>query len=720
MSAPGSSGCIALAGNPNSGKTSLFNALTGLRQRVANYPGITVERKSGTTRLQRGAAATPDTQVEVIDLPGTYSLIPTSPDEQAAMEVLRGLRPDTPAPDVIVAVVDAANLARNLYLVSQLLELGRPLVIALTMTDVAARRGQRIDLRALAAAVGCAVVPVIAHDNVGIEALRSAIAAARQPNPPSLPLTPRLDEAASDLASALSVGPITARRLLLEDPSPDLAAYAARAEVAAARDAVALVDPVRADVEARYRWIEDIAARCTTAGAIRASWSERLDHALLHRVWGLAIFAAVMGALFVSIFWLAAPLQSWIEGGISWLGGVVADWTPGGLLHDLIAEGVFPGVGAVVVFVPQIALLFIFLALLEDSGYLARAAFLMDRLLCRVGLHGKSFIPLLSSFACAIPGILAARTMDSRRERLRTILVAPFMSCSARLPVYALVIAAFFATWHPAAKGALLLGCYLLGILAAVASAWVAKRLAGAAAATPFILELPAYQRPHLRQVGIAVWSGVREFLFRAGSIIFCLSVLLWAMTTFPRPSDAAVAATTADFERAWPSVHPAATAAEREDALQERLGTVAIEGSVAGRLGHAIAPVVAPLGFDWKIGVGLVGAFAAREVFVSTLGITYSVQQGGDDAVSEEHFTTRMVSAIHDDRNPDGTPVWTTLTGLTLLVWFVLAMQCVSTTAVIFREAGGWRWAIGQILYMNGLAWIACFAVYQLGKGLA
>jgi ferrous iron transport protein B len=715
-----SSGCIALAGNPNSGKTSLFNALTGLRQRVANYPGITVERKSGTTRIQRGATATPETMVEVIDLPGTYSLIPTSPDEQAAMEVLRGLRPDTPAPDVIVAVVDAANLARNLYLVSQLLELGRPMVVALTMTDVAARRGQRIDLRALAAAIGCAVVPVIAHDGIGIEALRAAISAARTPAPPSLPLTPRLDEAAADLAATLSSGLISARRLLLEDPSPDLAAHASRPEVNAARDALASFDPVRADVEARYRWIEEISARCTTAGAARASWSERLDHLLLHRVWGLAIFAAVMGALFVSIFWLAAPLQGWIEGGVAWLGGMVADWTPSGLLHDLVAEGVFPGVGAVVVFVPQIALLFIFLALLEDSGYLARAAFLMDRLLCRVGLHGKSFIPLLSSFACAIPGILAARTMDSRRERLRTILVAPFMSCSARLPVYALVIAAFFAAWHPAAKGALLLGCYLLGILAAVASAWVAKLIAGSASATPFILELPVYQRPHLRQVGIAVWTGVREFLLRAGTIIFCLSVLVWAMTTFPRPSEAGIAATTTAFERSWTPAHPAATDAERQAALDERLATVAIEGSIAGHLGHAIAPVVAPLGFDWKIGVGLVGAFAAREVFVSTLGITYSVQQGGDDEEAQEHFTARMVSAIHNERKADGTPVWTTLTAITLLVWFVLAMQCVSTTAIIVREAGGWRWGVGQIVYMNGLAWLACFAVYQIGRSMA
>ncbi|MEK7415099.1 MAG: ferrous iron transport protein B, partial [Planctomycetota bacterium] len=568
---------VALAGNPNSGKTTIFNALTGLRQRVANYPGITVERKSGSMQVlgDQGPAV-----ADLIDLPGTYSLVPTSPDERVAMEVLRGIRADTPTPDVVIAVVDAANLERNLYLVSQLIELGRPLVVALTMTDVALQRGTRVDHQVLAAQLGCAVIPVVASQNQGLEALRRAVPLARVPTPAERPGHARLDAAAASLAQALACATDSARRLLIEDPAADIAQFAQRAETIAARQALTDVDPLRADIEARYAWVERIVARCRQVGPSRSLLSERLDAMLLHPVWGLAIFTVIMASLFVSIFWLAAPLQDAVKDGIDWLRVQAGDNMSNGLLRDLVHDGVLPGIGAVIVFVPQIALLFLFLAVLEDSGYLARAAFMMDRLLCRIGLHGKSFIPLLSSFACAIPGILAARTIEGRRERLWTIMVAPFMSCSARLPVYFLIVSAFFADWGWMAKGGLVLGCYALGIMAAVVSAWAAQLIAGRRSASSFMLELPIYHRPHIRQVAHVMWGGVRAFLTRAGTIIFCLSVLLWALATFPRPSESAVVASTATFERTWKPAHPEANPEEQAGALANHLAAEALANS--------------------------------------------------------------------------------------------------------------------------------------------
>ncbi len=664
MSAPLS---IGLIGNPNCGKTTLFNELTGLRQKVANYPGITVERKTGRMTLVDGRAA------EVLDLPGTYSLVATSPDEQVTRDVVHGVRADSPAPEVILVVVDASTLARGLFLISQIIELGKPVVVALTMTDIAARRGVIIDLPAMRAALGVPVVPIIGHRNVGIKELRAELATATVGNVPSA---------------------LTSERAKHDDHP----------------------DRLLVEVANRYTWIDSVMASCVRHEAVTTHLTERVDRVLLHRGFGLVFFAAIMATLFISLFTFAGPLMSACQDGVQSLGTWLTQNMAAGDLKSLINDGIFAGVGGVVVFVPQIALLFLFLALLEDSGYLARAAFLMDRVLCRVGLHGKSFIPLLSSFACAIPGIMAARTINSRRERLMTILVAPFMSCSARLPVYALLIAAFFGHFAGWQQGLIMLALYLLGILGAVAVAWTATRIRGSVASTPFILELPSYKAPQPLHVLNQVWQNTAAFLTKAGTTIFILSILIWGMTTYPKPSDSTIAATTSEFSATYRASSPntdtlaADVAAQRQLALDHRLAASALDYSIAGRLGHGLEPILAPLGYDWKMGIGLVAAFAAREVFVSTMGIVYSVGDPGDE-------TSDLQTAMKADRRPDGTPVWTTAVAISMLVWFVLAMQCISTTAVVRRETGGWTWPIAQLVGMNVIAWIFAFIAYHLAN---
>lgn len=758
---------VALAGNPNSGKTTIFNALTGLRQKTANYPGVTVEKKVGRCRLPDGA------WVDVIDLPGTYSLISRSPDEQVAMEVLRGLRPDTPPPDVVVCVVDASNLHRNLYLVSQLIEVGRPMVVALNMTDVAERRGIRVSPERLSERLGVPVVSVVGHQKRGIPELKAAIARAAVAPMPDWPLPQAMQEEVVLVAGGLGIlesaetpGQVIsgkgedglplapehsprpryatiAERLLIGDRAPDVAPLVGREPVrtlldhAAARLQQLGIDPMQADIEAHYKWIDEVAAaslvpaceelfrgagvspaadgaqqhRGQDAGATVLEYAptptltDRLDRILLHKVAGLAIFAIVMAGLFVSIFWLADPVMGAVESGIAWLGGLVEGFLPDGPIKDLWTDGIVAGVGAVLVFIPQIALLFLFLAIMEDSGYLARAAFLMDRLLSKVGLHGKSFIPLLSSFACAIPGIMAARTIECRRDRLATIFVAPFMSCSARLPVYALLIGAFFASSSAVARGGILLSLYGLGILAAVGTAMLFKLGSRREPASSFILELPTYKRPQLSQVARVVGHNTWAFISKAGTIIFCLSVILWAMMYYPRLPEERVAELTR--ENAWSLETPRSSGPTVDG---DALAAAQLRHSLAGRLGHAIEPVILPLGYDWKMGVGLIGAFAAREVFVSTMGIVYAAGDAEED-------DTPLREAMMSDRKPDGSPVWTPLVATSLLVWFVLAMQCMSTLAIVRRETGTWTWPLLQLLYMTGLAYVASLVVYQVGS---
>ena len=742
---------IALAGNPNSGKTTLFNALTGLRQKVGNYPGITVERKVGRCRMGTGA------DVQIIDLPGTYSLISRSPDEVVAMQVLRGLRPDTPRPDVVIVVVDASNLQRNLYLVSQLIDLGCRMVVALNMMDIAKRRGLAVSAELLSAELGVPVIPVVAHKKEGIEQLKAAIEQARTAPMPDWTLPEQMKEELIVVGGGLAiidseegldcpsaglerVQPLhshkpdrqrldryraIAERLLIGDRAEDLLRIASRQPVvsmlASAHDRMVQlgVDPMQADVEAHYRWIEMVSARCVNhadaAGAggetavtalapAKLTVSERVDYVLVHRFWGLIIFAGIMATLFVSIFWLADPIMGGIEAGIGALRDLVTSNMAEGPLKALMVDGVFAGVGGVVVFVPQIALLFLFLSILEDSGYLARAAFLMDRLLSRVGLHGKSFIPLLSSFACAIPGVMATRTIEHRTDRLATILVTPFMSCSARLPVYTLLIGVFFADYSAGGKALIMLSLYAIGVIAAAGCAYIFKRSLLRGPTPAFILELPSYKLPQPSQVGRAVWTNAWEFLRRAGTIIFSMSILLWAMSYYPRLPEnrvtdvsAAVMAQSSDQAAA-----DTAVAAARQ------------EHSIAGRIGHGIEPVLRPLGYNWKIGVGLIGAFAAREVFVSTMAITYAAGDGDTGGLGES-MRNDVYSASYGDMA--GKPVWTPLIAASVLVWFVLAMQCMSTLAVVRRETGSWKWPIFMLAYMNALAYVVCLLMFQIGS---
>jgi ferrous iron transport protein B len=651
---------IALAGNPNAGKTTLFNSLTGLKQKVANYPGVTVERKEGPWQL--GAQAG-----NLIDLPGLYSLDATSLDEHIARQIITGELSGVPKPDVIVAVVDATNLERNLYLVTQIFEFGVPVVVALTMIDVFEKQGHEIDIEMLAAQLKTPVVAVNAKTGRGRNELAERVAEVIG----KTPQIPYYDEA--------------------QDPSSG----------------------PHAKIFARYNFI---------ANAVQESvWhsdheshrlTDKIDRVLTHKFFGLVILVAVLLIVFQTIFsWASLPMDL-LETGFGALSDLVKTQMGPGMLTDLLADGVIAGVGGVVVFLPQILLLFLFISLLEDSGYMARAAFLLDKLMSRVGLHGKAFLPLISSFACAIPGIMATRTIENRRDRFATILIAPFMSCSARLPVYTLMIATFFAgktvLGFISLGAVLMLAMYALGIAVAIVVAFILKRTVLKAPPPHFLMELPPYRLPNLRTVFQNMVTRAWLFLKRAGTVILAISIILWALMYFPR----AVQPSSGDPAESGLSL---AAPVDKGDPAPEMAlpGGEQLKNSYAGKLGHVIEPVIRPLGFDWKIGVALIASFAAREVLVSTLSIIYNV--GKDE--NEESET--LISAVRDAKKDDGSPAWTPLTALTLMVFFVLAMQCMSTIAVVRRETNSWRWPIFMTLYMTGLAYLGAFITYQGGRAL-
>ncbi|HYE16366.1 MAG TPA: ferrous iron transport protein B [Pyrinomonadaceae bacterium] len=713
---------VALAGNPNAGKTSIFNALTGLRQKVANYPGVTVERKEGVWAL--GEDRPP---ARLIDLPGLYSLDASSLDEQIAHDVLTGRMAETPAPDVVVAVVDATNLERNLYLVTQLLEINRPLVVALTMVDLAERAKLEVDARRLGEALGVAVVPVTARHKRGLEELARAVIEAADAEPPGARwrLSPHAE---GEIARLSTDGGPGAREAAMHDLYSDELPEdeSRRAEVERARERLSRFDPRwwQEPVTARYNWIERAAAgavRGGEAGRGRPSATDRIDSVVTHRLFGPLVLLAVMMLVFQTIFsWAALPMDL-IDRGFGALGEAVRSGMPEGLLTDLIVDGVIAGVGGVLVFLPQILLLFFFIALLEDSGYMARAAFLMDRLMRGVGLHGKAFMPLLSSFACAIPGIMATRTIENPKDRLATIMIAPFMSCSARLPVYTLMIAAFFTDrrlFGFVSVGALIiLSMYLLDIAVAVCVAWVLKRTILKAPPPPLVLELPPYRLPNLLNVAQTMRSRAWLFVKRAGTVILAISILLWALMTFPRSEQkprpdavegAAVQAVreTGVESRGEPAPETAEVTGEAAAAVGEQM-----RQSYAGRLGHLIEPVIAPLGFDWKMGIGLIASFAARETLVSTLSIVYNV---GKDADADP---ASLVEAVRNAKRPDGSPAWTPLVAVSMMVFFVLACQCMSTVAIVRRETNSWRWPLFMVAYMLVLAYVASLVTYQGGR---
>ena len=695
---------VALIGNPNTGKTTLFNALTGMRQRVGNFAGVTVERHEGSYRAADGR------RVSVLDLPGSYSLSAGSPDEAIALEVLIGRGKDVPLPDVVVVVADAQHLERNLFLAGQVLELGLPVVVALNQFDAATAAGIRIDVPELIHELGATVIPTVAKRGDGVDQLRRAISIAPTMPPPErrFALPPVTTEALAPIVARLetaglpaSAARMEALRLLgVAQPEAHLADVTGLpALIETARQALRAAGrvPERLEAELRYGWIGGVLARCVVRAARRGrSATDRIDAVVLHRVWGPLIFVVLMGLVFQGIFSWATPMMDGIEGIVGWLGATVGAAMPAGDLRSLVVDGIIAGVGSVLVFLPQIALLFLFIGILEDSGYMARAAFLMDGLMRRVGLHGKSFIPMLSGYACAVPGIMAARTVENDKDRLATIMVVPLMSCSARLPIYALLIGAFVP---PIAilggaltlQGLTMLGMYFLGTVTALGVAALFKRTLLRGPVRPMILELPAYRLPSLKNLGISVYGRASMFVRRAGTVILALSVLLWAMATYPK--------TTPD---------PALPEAAQQEQQLER--------SVLGRVGHTIEPLVRPLGYDWKIGVSIAASFAAREVFVATMGTIYGV---GD---TESDDAAALRERLRAERNPaTGRPTYTPLVAVGLMVFYVYALMCMSTVAVTVREAGGgrtgWKWAGVQFAYMLALAYGAALLVYQGGR---
>lgn len=657
--------CLALIGNPNAGKTTLFNRLTGLRAKTANFPGTTIECRRGRMSL-RGQS------VSVLDLPGLYGFDAGSVEEALAARAVRGELPKWPKPTAAVVVIDATRIGRQLYLVSQVLEMGVPAVVALNMIDVAERDRRVLSAEALSAELGVPVVPISARSGRG--------------------LTELLDRVGDLMLKHAVAAPVPA-------------------------SLVACTSCSGCPFANRHRWATDIESKAGASSEGRSRLrSDALDKVAAHPVFGLIAFAMITAVLFIATFWLATYPMGWVEQAFGALGAFVAAHLPEGDFRSLIVDGVIGGVGSVLIFLPQICILFFLLSLLEDTGYLARAALVMDRLMSKVGLPGKAFVPMLTAHACAIPAIMSTRVIEDRRDRLLAILVIPLMTCSARLPVYAMVAALLFAN-HPVFGGLMFTGAYLLGIAAVFVMTFIFRRTILPGKPTPLVLELPDYRMPSLRTALLTVYDRAHIFLRKAGTVILLISLVLWALSTYPKVDAAGVAGLASAQDVATLAVlQPAADAGDEQAAQQidRLLGTYQAEYSVLGRMGRLVEPVFAPLGFDWHINVGVLSSFAARETIVATLAIVYGI---GEDSAED---TQSLSQTLASQRHADGTPVFTLATSLSLLVFFVLAMQCLPTQAVTRRETGSWKWAAFQLGYMTVLAWTAAFVTYQLASALS
>ncbi len=701
---------VALVGNPNAGKTTLFNSLTGSFQKVGNYAGVTVEKVSATLVLESGP-------IECIDVPGLYSLKAVSEDEHVALQVVQGTSPGLPKPDLLVCVIDATNLERNLYLYSQLAELGVPIVVALTMSDRLQKSGQDIDLVALRDLLGAEVVPMIGHKDKGIRELKEAIGRALEEGvapDPGDPAADLLSEAASALQEriariGLDVSRTEIRRALLDGDSAFLVPYEGWPEIQEAYfDARTKLEGYQPhpEVTSRYLWSSGVQQAVVSQARKRGKpLTDNIDRVLTHKVFGLGIFVGVMFVVFLSIYSFAEPLMTGIETGFGWLKERVSPslesipW-----LQSLVVDGLIGGVGGMLVFLPQILILFFFISMLEGSGYLARAAFLMDRLLGWCGLNGRAFIPLLSSFACAIPGIMAARVMPDRNSRLATILVAPLMSCSARLPVYILLIGAFIEpTYGPIWAGFSLFAMHFLGLIVAIPIVWTLNRKMLKGKRLPFLLELPPYQWPKWRDVWIAMYFRGKIFVQTAGTIIVAMSIVIWALSYFPRLSTTQEAG----LKQSYMTANPAAD----EEAIERKISEEQLANSFLGRFGKTIEPVFIPAGFDWRITTSILSAFPARETVVPSLAIIFSL--GGD--VDETSGALR--NALSEATWPDGRPLFTLWTSIGLMVFFALCAQCMATLAAVKRETNSWQWPVFMFVYMTTLAYIGAVLVNYLGK---
>ncbi len=705
---------VLLAGNPNTGKSTLFNALTGFRQRVANYPGTTVERRSGLLRAHTG--------IELVDLPGAYSLAARGADEAIVLDALLGRAPDR-GPDLLISVVDASNLGRNLFLTTQLLELGIPMVVALNMMDVAEAFGVRIDAAALSAELGVPVIPVVAIKQAGIDTLARAIDEALDgpcsqhcatfPDCVCAELDGLCDSLAHGAGETTRTSRVEAMQTLLDPGGYHESRLVQRCgrglaeELAERRKRIASAGESLVEIEARvrYAWIDRVLHRVVAHTTHpRRSRTEVADRVLTHPIAGLAVLLVLMGACFQSVYAWSSPVMEFIDGSFAALGQMLTRWLPDGALQSLMVNGVVAGAGAVLIFLPQILVLFLFIAILEDGGYMARAAFLLDRWMRLFGLNGKSFIPLLSSFACAVPGILSTRTIENRRDRFVTILIAPLMSCSARLPVYVLMIGAFVPA-TPLLGGLIglqattLLAMYFVGAAVAIPVAWILKKTVLKGPGQSFLLELPSFKWPTARVVFFRVYEQGKAFCTSAGTMIFAVAIVIWALGYYPHPASIA-----ANHE----TLRAEARNDEARAEIDRQEAGAYLRQSVLGRMGQWIEPAVRPLGWDWRIGTAAIASFPAREVVVATLGTIYNLGADHDEESAGLRATLQAATW------PDGRPVFNLAVALSLMVFFALCCQCGATLATIRRETGSWSWPLLTFVYMTGLAYVAAWLTYQ------
>ncbi|MDA0823457.1 MAG: ferrous iron transport protein B [Proteobacteria bacterium] len=688
---------IITLGNPNTGKSTLFNALTGLHQLVGNFPGVTVEHLRGETEIN-------GQKVVLVDLPGTYSLAAQSPDEMVAIDVLLGRIENVGRPNVVIVVVDANNLRRNLFLASQILELPLQVIIVLNMMDLASSQGTRIDVDELAEALQAPVVPTCAARGEGLDRLRETIALALSSDYTERHVIDRKLRAAAEKI-ALGIGPsvenfetidieralidqggYAEQRLLNFDRSLKTDLESARQELGAGRPLAAL------EARSRYGWINEVINRVEQRSETEKRGTDRIDKYLNHPVLGSLIFVLTMGLVFQSVFAWASPLMEFIDSQSSYLGGLISHLVPSPLLASFLSDGVVAGVGSVVIFLPQILILFAFIILLEDTGYMSRAAFLMDRLMRWCGLSGQSFIPMLSSFACAVPGIMGTRVIPDRRDRIATIMAAPFMTCSARLPVYALLIAAFIPpkTYLGGIinlHGLVLLGFYFLGMVGGVLTAYLLNKTFLRGPTPTFLLEMPPYRVPNIRSMAIKLYGRAKIFLIRAGTVILSVAIVIWFLATFPQsqvPKD----------------IEPGTPVAAQ----------FALENSYLGTASKSVSPFFAPLGWDWKVTAAVIASFPAREVVIAVLGTIYAIDDSDDGSLLER---------IKESRRPDGTLVFTLPMALGLMIFYALCLQCVATIAVMRRETNTWRWPIFAWVYMSTLGYCGAFLCFQVGTSL-
>ncbi len=696
---------IALVGNPNCGKTSLFNALTGLNQKVGNFPGVTVDKKTGFTHLED------DWNANLIDLPGTYSLYPRRADEWVAYRVMMNVDKDI-KPDIILAVADASNLKRNLLFCSQVIDLKRPVVIALTMMDIARSKGFSIDIPQLERELGVPVIPVNPRKGKGIAQLKKALAQmAKQTF-----AAPKLDFISNKELASFAIDGVKKLVPLMSDYSAvhyliNHENFPLDALTQKAIEQVEITNhfnPTKTqadEIVQRYSRIRQIMQQSVIEPdpLQKKLFTEKLDNLLLHRVWGNVILLVVLFLLFQSIFWLSQFPMDAIDWSFSKLSGWLGNQLPQVWWSDLLINGVLAGLSGILVFVPQIMILFGLITALEDVGYMARISFLSDKLMRKAGLNGKSVMPMISGFACAVPAIMSARNIENRKERLLTILVTPLMSCSARLPVYTILIAlvipnTFFLGFF-SARGLVMMGLYLVGIVMALIVSWVFKWIINIKEKSFFILELPVYRAPRWKNIGITMIEKARIFVTDAGRIIIVISLLLWFLSSYGPPGRMK------NIDAKYARLEQSATA-DNKAAIDKQLRTEKLQNSFAGIAGKSIEPVIRPLGFDWKIGIALITSFAAREVFVGTMATLYSVDEK-DDATLKQ----KMQNATRED----GTKVYTLATGLSLMMFYVLAMQCMSTLAITKRETRTWKWPVVQFVYMTGLAYVMSLLVYQV-----